>query len=159
MGKINTPYGTTSADTIQRLEARAGISLPSDYKAFLLESNGGHPNPDEFVVPGWLGESSAVHRLLGIHDGPNGNLETYIVRYRDRLQRGFIPIGIDPGGNLLTLSLEGANRGSIYFWDHEDELDDEGLSRTDMSNMFELATNIGEFIESLKPPPEATTHP
>jgi hypothetical protein len=85
--------------------------------------------------------------MFGLDDGPNGSLAENVERYRDRLPAGFMPIGLDQGGNLLTLALTGEAAGSIYFWDHEDELDDEGLSKTDMSNMYRIASDIEQLFE------------
>jgi SMI1 / KNR4 family (SUKH-1) len=137
------------SSAIELLEARTSITLPADYRAFLLATNGGKPDPGDFFVPCWGGEFSQVHRFFGIHDGPSGNLEEWIVRYRDRLPESFIPIGLDPGGNLLLIGVAHDFTGHVYFWDHEDELDDDGLSRKDMSNTFFLASSIAEFVASL----------
>jgi hypothetical protein len=148
--QIEDSYGLASAGAIARVESLASVSLPGSYKAFLRASNGGKPIPDEFLIPGWSGRSSAVHRFFGIHDGPNSNLQRKIDVYQDRLPPDFIPIANDQYGNLLTLGLAGTTRGKIYFWDHEDELDDEGLSRKDMSNMYIVADDMFAFLEHLR---------
>ena len=70
--------------------------------------------------------------------------------YRGRLPSDVIPIGDDPYGNLICLGVRGGNRGAVYFWDHEDELDEEGLSKLDYGNMYKLADGFEEFVDKLK---------
>ena len=48
------------------------------------------------------------------------------------------------GLEALLFSKTESSDESIFFWDHEEENDGE-----DMSNMYFLAENIFEFVESL----------
>jgi hypothetical protein len=45
---VENPYGLTSPNAIAQFEARRGVLLPAEYKAFLLKSNGGCPTPNVF---------------------------------------------------------------------------------------------------------------
>ena len=40
-------------------------------------------------------------------------------------------------------------RGKIYFWDHEDELDENGCSRQDYGNVYLVANSLDEFLNNL----------
>jgi len=40
--------GTVSIDHIEPFEAAIGETLPEDYRAFLLSTNGGTPTPDSY---------------------------------------------------------------------------------------------------------------
>lgn len=73
------------------------------------------------------------------------NSEDYIDIYEDRLPRAFLPIGNDPGGNVICLGVSEPHYEAIYFWDHEEESEDP----EDMTNMYFLADNIYEFVDNL----------
>src|SRR5699024_12370459 len=62
----------------------------------------------------------------------------------DRLPEGFIPIGDDSNGNQICLGIKEPHYDHIYIWDHEDEQDE-----PDMSNMYFVANDIWEFLDSL----------
>lgn len=151
MFQLDSRYGVVSPQQLQQLESRLLTPLPNDYKRFLLKWNGGKPNLDRFVVPGWPNQATVVNRFFAVHTGKYSNLEKEIRDYRDRLPQGIIPIAEDPFGNLICLGLENEQRGSVYFWDHEEELDGEGLSRNDYSNMYRLTDGIELFINTLMP--------
>ena len=44
------PAGTTNESAIQEFEKLIGHRLPDDYREFLLEFNGGHPEPNTFML-------------------------------------------------------------------------------------------------------------
>ncbi len=152
--KIENSYGQISPEQIQAFEARTGIDLPDAYRKFLLASNGGEPTPDVFDVPDWHGQSTILAGLYGIHDGPHRNLEKVLKGSAGVLPPQFLAIAEDAGGNLVCLGIQGKHRGHIYFWDHEDELDEDGKSKLDMSNMYLLAKDLNSFLDKLMPLPE-----
>lgn len=41
--------------------------------------------------------------------------------FHGRLPIAWLPVGYDDCGNQLCISLKSADRGSVYFWDHESE--------------------------------------
>lgn len=70
-----------------------------------------------------------------------------------RVPAAHLPIAADHGGNLVVLSLEGANTGSVYFWNHEIE----GLEEDPASPRHLLLVNrsfLG-FLNALEEEPEA----
>ncbi len=148
--KINNSGSPLSESDIVRFESHLDITLPEEYRNFLLQHNGGEPEPDEFVVPGWSGESSAISRFFSIVDNSESGLTHEITTYRNRIPDSIIPIGVDPGDNLICIGVGEQNRGVIFFWDHDDELDDNGTSRMDFSNVYTIAGNLEEFLENLK---------
>jgi hypothetical protein len=141
------PGKPTSLEQIERFEVRRHVRLPESYKAFLLKHNGGRPIPNEFAVPGWGG--SCVHRFLGFGGDQGNSIEAYSDIYGGRLPAGFVPIALDPAGNLVCVSTRPESDGHVYFWDHEQELDESGNSRIDMTNMFLLARDVPSFLRSL----------
>ena len=130
--------GPTTEEAINVLEMFLEVKLTDDYKKFLLEHNGGHPEPS-------ISKHSCVRYLFGLHNGPyHCNLVKRIKMYQGRIPEGIIPIASDPGGNLFCLALK-QNRGSVYFWDHEREEDEPS-----MNNMEIESTSFNSFIEELK---------
>ena len=114
-----------SEDEVAAFESRLGAALPSEYREFLLECNGGRPVDDLCV------ETPAAEALGGIvvdhfYSLGKGEDDVYDLDWNRRMEgppSAFLPIADDPAGNLLALALVGADAGSVYFWDHEtDEL-------------------------------------
>lgn len=137
-----------SEDDVRDFEKKNGCVLPSDYRTFLLERNGGVPTKSLIEVP-TIGEqvvqrcyalkSPAVRYTLG------GVLEVY----KGRVPQGMLPIGDDPGGNLFLIGLsQGERYGKIYFWDHEQEADLE--PQPYFKNIYYVAPCFEDFLRSLK---------
>ena len=144
------PFGATSPEAIVQFEARRGILLPADYKQFLLKSNGGYPTPNVFEVPGWHGQGNSVMSFYGIHDGSKGKrLDRACEVYNERIPADLIPIAYDANGNAICIGWKGERKGKIYFWDHEDELDENGDFVQDYRNVFLVANSLQEFLDNL----------
>lgn len=140
-----------SEDDLIKLEKQLGFVFPSPYRKFLLAYNGGQPNPEFFEVPGWRYKQSLVNELKGIIPGGEYvDLEEDIELMEGRLPRGFIPIGDDPGGNMIVISLNGPTRGKIYFFDHENEPDVSTDNLEDYTNLYLLADDFDTFLNNLK---------
>lgn len=145
------PHGPTSPTAIAQFEARWGVLLPVEYKEFLLKSNGGMPTADVFDIPGFHGQGSSLNSFYGIHDGPEHHqLDHAYQVHRERIPADLIPIAYDAFGNEICIGWKGKRRGKIYFWDHEDELDENGLSRQDYRNVFLVANSLQEFLDNLE---------
>lgn len=141
-------------EEIVGLEARWNVKLPDAYKRFLLETNGGEPEPNYFEIPEVPNAGSIVDYFNGISvSTPYGNLDAALDMYQDRLPDGFIAIGADPGGNVLCLGITMPHLGKLYYWDHHDELDKRGRSKKDMSNMYWLADDLYDFLDNLREMP------
>jgi hypothetical protein len=144
------PYGATSPEAIAEFEIRRGVLLPAEYKVFLLKSNGGWPTPNICEVPGWHGQGSELGSFYGIHDGPKTKrLDRACDVYDERIPADLIPIAYDANGNAICIGWKGERQGKIYFWDHEDELDEDGCLRYDDCIVFLLANSLQEFLDSL----------
>ncbi|MBK9266725.1 MAG: SMI1/KNR4 family protein [Polyangiaceae bacterium] len=148
--KVENPYGSTSLEQIALFEARWKVVLPDEYKRFLLKSNGGRPSPDVFDVPGYQFEGGVIDSFYGLHSGEYYQLERAYEVYLDRIPTDMVPMALDNFGNVVCIGWKGERRGKIYFWDHEDELDENGLSRQDYSNVFLVANSLEEFLGKLK---------
>lgn len=143
MAKVTSSNENLSLEQIEQFEARNNLKLPEKYKSFLLQWNGGYTEPSLFRISEEQG-ASVVNVLNGIGDMYD-NLDKVIDIYEYRLPEGFIPIGDDPGGNVICLGTKEPYTETIYFWDHEEEPEDS----EDMSNMYLLANDIFEFLDNL----------
>lgn len=134
---------------ISKVEKELDVKLPHDYKAFLLQNNGGSPVEDwvfDFIqiLPesGKPFENSSVIREFStLSDLPffYGNLIG-----EELIPEKFIPIASDPFGNEILLCADENNCGKIYFGDHETY-----DPKTDYWLMTELANSFTEFVDKL----------
>ena len=140
-------------EDIRTFELQLGISLPDDYRRFLLAHNGGQPEPGAFPVFSFaVGDYAVLNRFLGIRQGEYEDLANYYVNvFRGRIPGDLLPIASDPGGNLICLSVAGPDRGRVYFWFHEEE-SDEGQS-PGYSNIYFIADSFSALLDSLTEPP------
>jgi cell wall assembly regulator SMI1 len=134
---------------IASLEQRIGRSLPAPYRSFLQRFNGGRPTPAHFLVPGWRERESLVNDFDGIVPGRYNDLEADIKSLRGRIPESLIPIADDPGGNSILIATEGKERGSVYFWDHEDEPPDSPARIEDYPNLYLVAQDFDAFVAQL----------
>jgi hypothetical protein len=71
--------------------------------------------------------------------------------YEGRIPPGTIAIAEDPGGDLFLLSVDGDSKGSVFYWDHENEPVDEATDWEDFENVYPIADSFEEFLASLRP--------
>ena len=149
--KITDSSEPLTVPKIAKAERGLGRSIPLDYRKFLLQYNGGRPDPSDFAMAGVRKGSTqigAVKRFLGI-DTPEDtlNLDYVLEMFGDRMPSRFFPIARDPGGNLIGISTKGADVGKVYFWDHERESDD-GETPND-KNLYLVADSFDKFLDKL----------
>ncbi|MDR3668689.1 MAG: SMI1/KNR4 family protein [Ignavibacteriaceae bacterium] len=143
----------TNLNDIEKVEKLIGLEFPNEYKEHILAHNGGQcfPNIFKFIEKG-AETNSNIDWFLAIYDGQFDNLEWYVAIYKlkqKRLPINLLPIANDPGGNLVCISCLGKDYGSVYFWDHENEVDYEIEDDTNYSNLYLVSHSFKEFLESL----------
>ncbi len=116
-------------EEVRSLEAKIGFSFPPAYRKFLLENNGGPTKPFAFKWNDGDGDyaDSVLRCLLAIHGNPAeywDQFDYHLRMFGDRIPSHMAPIGVDPFGNLVLISLDGEDAGKIYFWDHENEVEE-----------------------------------
>jgi hypothetical protein len=128
-------FGKLSNVTLDKFEKRLGARLPEPYRKFLQLYNGGHPRGARKI--------SALHHVYGLHDGPSwAQFPDREKIYDGLVPERLLPIGDDPGGNLICISLLGNDRGTVYFWDHE-------CARDEAHSLTVLAPDFDSYILGL----------
>ena len=100
-------------EDIHAFERRLNAKFPGTYKRFLLQHNGGRPEPPYF-------KREVLSRFYSLNAGKaTCDLLAHYKLLRKDLPTGLIPIAGDKFGNQICLALTGRERGKLYFWDHE----------------------------------------
>lgn len=107
-------YKGSSIDIIESVEHRLQITLPEDYKQFVLKYDGGYPNPKHFKVDGKV---EIFNNLISLDENEYNNIYEILEDLQDRIGDQLIPFAEDGFGNLLCFDYS-ANK-NIVFWDHE----------------------------------------
>lgn len=145
--RITKSGPTVSESAINTLELTLEHSLPPQYREFLLEFNGGEPETNVFPVDE-LGEGGVIE-FFGIREGSvPGDIAFERSRMAGRVPSGLLPIAEAEGGNLVCVSLQGQDRGTVYFWDHEEEADEDVEST--YCNLHVIGSSFRDFWNSLR---------
>lgn len=131
---------------IDVFESFIGVSLPKDYRGYIKTTNGGTPQKNSFNIPGQ--GDDVVNRFFSLVSKNKSETLPYAIKlYKERIPGEMIPIGNDPGGNLILISTKGDQRSCIFFWDHDTEADDE--PQPFYGNITLVSKSFSSFIESL----------
>lgn len=129
---------------IEDFEARHQVSLPADYKAFLLSANGGMFNPQVHIKTehGFI----CILQLYSLNDDRPYDLDRMVVSsdWEGGYKKGYLKIGRDPGGSGIFISTKGSDIGNIYFLDREEDLRPPG-------GLVKLAESFKQMILALEP--------
>src|SRR5438128_1442884 len=85
-------------------EHNQDISLPEDYRDFLLKNNGGEPQPNGFTFRTEFGkeENSLIDKFFSLSStGLLYSIEENLHEYKGRIPERQLPIACDPFGNLV----------------------------------------------------------
>ena len=103
-------------DLVSRLENEIGHPLPDSYRRYLLEQDGG-----------WVADNdTALHTIFGLGDVPAvRSMWKKLKTYAGRVPPWSLPVASDVYGNLFIISLRPEEAGTVWFWDHEEEADED----------------------------------
>lgn len=128
------------------LEGQLPSGLPDAYRQFLLDHNGGTPQPDCVDVPGF-GETD-VQVFYGIdRDVETSSLRWNLDTLKERLDRSLVPIACDSGGNVFCLSLRPDDKGAVIYCDLDSVFGDYGKAPP----LYPVAADFDEFLNRLRP--------
>lgn len=117
-----------TSEEIREFEAETGLSLPEDYKAHMLQYNGGHASGiDVFFGEPDDGINLSCFLPMKYADS------SLVVETKDYLPEKYISIGLTQTG-YLAMSLDEETYGSIYVHYSEAELEFLAASFTEFVN-------------------------
>jgi hypothetical protein len=146
------------------LEATYGFVLPADYKAHLLQFNGGWlRGGTKFLQP--VDESGnrperRLRNFKSVRYGPS-TVEAALANMHDELHEDLVPFASESGGDSFVLSVGPQDYGSVYYIAHEsytppeyeyDEDTDESTPPAPLdygSGVYFLAPSFTEFLHGL----------
>lgn len=139
-------FGPISVNEVHKYEIKYGVSLPDDYRQFLMKYNGGfRPNPCIVLVAD--SESKVLYadidQFIGVVDVPEycrqavEHLASAGIDYHE-----FFPIADDSTKNSFFMSLRQQDYGSVYYWNSDYEFD---LS----FSVYKVADSFTTFIQAL----------
>jgi hypothetical protein len=143
-----TSCGPTKMQDVESFERVLGSRLPDEYRNFLLAKNGGWPDSDLMfpISDAPFDEHGILNCLFGLFDeNEMYDLREEFETYLGRIPANLVPIGEDPGGNLICLATSGVDRGMIYYWDHEQESEEAGYE-----NVYLVSTGFTAFLDGLE---------
>lgn len=159
--------GEVTVDAVQRFEQQLGHPLPNDYRAFLLEVNGGRTARSHrtFVIQRRAGrqhDETLLNSLFSLDDPDDSrDLATAQKHYNSdvKLPDGLLEIGYDGMGGRIILPLVGPHRGEVWYLDTEDARPTGSNPRVewfDRRDVWKVAGSFTEFVGCLGPsePPD-----
>ena len=131
---------------LDAIEKKLSVSLPADYKAFLIEHNG-ICTENTIVRIEAIKEETLLNVLFGSDPQLNRalTLEYWNTEYKDDIPEGALLIGDFQDGGFLLLIPDGDYKG-VYYYDHAYTFE----SSDDDGNTYLLADTFEAFINSLK---------
>ena len=128
------------------IEKKLSVSLPADYKAFLIEHNG-ICTENTIVRIEAIEEETLLNALFSCDNQLNRalTLEYWNTEYKDDIPEGALLIGDFQDGGFLLLIPDGDYKG-VYYYDHAYTFE----SSDDDGNTYFLADTFEAFINSLK---------
>lgn len=140
-------------DDVCAYEATIGATFPDDYRAFLVEVNGGQPDTHAvFIIRRGRSTLNALHSLNDPDEMSNIAEANDILR--ESLPRELVAIGADDGGSTICLCLHGDHRGEVWYYDTIDPRPEGANPRVlwhDRRDFTKLADTFRAFTSALAP--------
>lgn len=159
---------------VVRFEEQLGTRLPDDYRAFLLEVNGGQTelSHSQFMMMTRKGrKDGTLLNSLNSLDDPDDrfDLATRWMWSQRQFPPDFpdlpsevLPIGYDGFGGTVGLVVAGPRRGQVWFLDGVNPRPEGSNPRVewfDRRDVSKIADSFREFMAGLGPPPPPPAEP
>ena len=148
---------------LAEVEGQFGIQLPADYRAFMIENNGGDPVPTGVCRKRGKTPYRTCTSFFIIDSERDGD-DWVSVNQNMHGDQPLIPsrlfmIAEDLGGNAFCISVSGKDVGKVYWWDQEDGFDPQRPSQVipDMSGMRLMADSFEAFLNQFAEDPDEPT--
>ncbi len=131
---------------LDAIEKKLSVSLPADYKEFLLKHNGIYTE-DSIVKIDAIEEETLLNALFSCDNQLNRalTLEYWNTEYKDDIPEGALLIGDFQDGGFLLLIPAGNDKG-VYYYDHAFTFE----SSDDDGNTYFLADTFDAFINNIQ---------
>ncbi|OWQ82888.1 hypothetical protein CDN99_27870 [Roseateles aquatilis] len=131
-----------SEQDIDAIEGEFGFPFPQSYRKFLLQYNGGSPEPDTIDIPGHPQSPTDVQVFFGVErevktDCLEWNIE--LIGLRCSIQR-LLPIACDSGGNIFCLNISPLGEGKVIYCDLNEPI----------CKIYEVAASFDDFTSQLR---------
>jgi cell wall assembly regulator SMI1 len=146
------PFQPYSPDMLSDLEKKLEVSLPPDYRNFLLQYGGGQPLNTVFESKNENGDVLRkiwIDVFLGNSGNRGSELFSRHAALSDRIPSDFIPVGQDGGGNYICLGISGKNYGKVFMWWKDGEAP--VGTKPSYKNMEHIADSFEQFVSNLQP--------
>ena len=143
-------YGCLSLEQINETEEKIGHKFPSDYKDFLLKTNGGQfmlltdEDVHDFYVDPIDEENICIDSFYGVGEDACNYLVIFNQEYGDEAE-GTIIIGGTLSHGFIIYDYLGVleEEGGIYFWDDTRAY----KTSSDEGNVYFVANNFNELLK------------
>jgi len=143
MLRITTTNPPTNSDAISRLEERIARPLPASYRAFLLNHNGGTPEPDTIDIQDASFKTTDVQVLHGIDDEfTSCDLLSSWENLDGCKENQLLPVAHDSGGHSFALVVAEEEYGHVYYFD----------STEIPPKPYFVANDFDEFLSKIREP-------
>lgn len=135
-------FSLPSEEKLNALEQRIRVTLPEDYRRFLVEFNGGYFSEPEIAPSsgGWPQSLlTCLHGIGATHRDAELALPRRLALFDDNDPPRILPIGHTPMGSLIILVTEPEGRGEIFL-------------KQAYGDFYYLADGIEEFFALLHEP-------
>ncbi|MEM1199259.1 MAG: SMI1/KNR4 family protein [Pseudomonadota bacterium] len=152
-GERDWSYVKDARAGIADWEARAGKTLPDDYRRFMLKFNGGrlYPSLLRHNVTHYSSEPTLLEYFYSWDEViRHANKEVYF----SGTPEGFLIIGGDPGGLEILLSCRDEDQGQIFCWYHTTV----PWGTDDNAQVWHQAGSFSELLASLYEDESKTSH-
>ena len=138
-------FGNVTEADIRELEERWHVTLPQDYRAFLMETNGGIANPsdEDSIYIEDLGDGIYMEVLYGIKTGiENADINTWMEMFKEDIFPQTLLIGDDLTSGFIAL-ICGGEKAGVYFWDGACSF----KGSSDENNVYFIADSFTDLLK------------
>lgn len=156
--KLTKEWGSCTHQDLESFERKIGFRFPDDYRAFILDSNGGTLDSAMIFKCSNQGKmiEEGIETFYGFGAPSWADIQrayqTYHINQR-RMPDYLVSIGRDAGGNQIAILLNNLAFGYVVFWDHDNEVDfdDPEEAKNPLRNCTLAAKSFSEFVAMLQP--------
>lgn len=146
-------FGKVTRSRIIEMEQKYGLSLPAEYRDFLLNNNGGiatKGNRATIVLQPIL-EEIDIEIMFGLGLEDCFDIDYWMHQYQDELPPHSLLIGSDTLKGFIVLN-QTEDKYRVFYWDDERNF----KASTDERNVYIISNDFSQFIEMIHGLEEST---